>query len=159
MSVHEPTSYKTKRDTARGIILHNGSVLLIKRSRLGLNYYSTPGGGIEPGETPFEAVKRELHEETSLELNVEREIYQWHEGPHIHYFFYCTYVSGVPHLQEDAEENQNGPDNTHTPIWIDANEIIMCNFGYWEPLKNILANDIKNGLPEISKIITTSAVV
>src|SRR5262249_42904604 len=42
-----------------------GRFLLIKHRRLGT--WLPPGGEIEPGETPFEAAKRELFEETGLD--------------------------------------------------------------------------------------------
>ncbi len=44
---------------------HDGRVLLIKHKRLGT--WLPVGGEIEPGETPLEAARRELFEETGLE--------------------------------------------------------------------------------------------
>src|SRR5262245_49341723 len=44
---------------------HRGRVLLIKHKRLGT--WLPVGGEIEAGETPLEAARRELHEETGLE--------------------------------------------------------------------------------------------
>ena len=44
---------------------HDGRVLLIKHKRLAT--WLPVGGEIEPGETPLEAARRELHEETGLE--------------------------------------------------------------------------------------------
>jgi len=43
---------------------HGGAVLLIRHKRLGT--WLPVGGEIEPGETPLEAARRELHEETGL---------------------------------------------------------------------------------------------
>ena len=51
-------------------IIRDGKVLAVRRAAgdyLGGNY-ELPGGGIEPGETFEEAVKREAREETGLEV-------------------------------------------------------------------------------------------
>jgi 8-oxo-dGTP pyrophosphatase MutT (NUDIX family) len=44
---------------------NGGEILLIRHKRLGT--WLPVGGEIEPGETPLEAARRELHEETGLE--------------------------------------------------------------------------------------------
>jgi ADP-ribose pyrophosphatase YjhB (NUDIX family) len=45
--------------------VHDGEVLLVEHKRLGL--WIPVGGEVEPNETPLEAAKRELLEETGLE--------------------------------------------------------------------------------------------
>lgn len=45
-----------------------GRILLIRRSDNGK--YSVPGGGLEAGETVAQAVVREVHEETGIEVDV-----------------------------------------------------------------------------------------
>ena len=52
------------RDSARGIIIRNGKVAMIHS--LKYDYYKFPGGGIESGESPADAVIREVREEAGL---------------------------------------------------------------------------------------------
>ena len=50
-------------------IMRDGKVLAVRRARKpALNLYTMPGGVVEIGETLFEAVKREVREETALEI-------------------------------------------------------------------------------------------
>jgi len=55
---------------AQAIILRNGRILLGKRSREGWykGLWCTFGGRIEQGETPAEAVMRELYEELGIKI-------------------------------------------------------------------------------------------
>jgi 8-oxo-dGTP diphosphatase len=54
---------------ASAAIMHNGRILVVRRARKpALNRYTMPGGVVEAGETLFEAVKREVREETALEI-------------------------------------------------------------------------------------------
>jgi ADP-ribose pyrophosphatase YjhB (NUDIX family) len=48
-------------------IIRDGKVLIVRRARKpALNLYTLPGGVVETGETLFEALKREVREETQL---------------------------------------------------------------------------------------------
>ena len=50
-------------------IIRDGKVLVVRRARKpALNLYTMPGGVVEAGETLFEAVAREVREETALEI-------------------------------------------------------------------------------------------
>ena len=50
-------------------IMRDGKVLAVRRARKpALNLYTMPGGVVEIGETLFEAVKREVREETALDI-------------------------------------------------------------------------------------------
>lgn len=53
------------RDSSFAIIVHHNHVLLVK-ARAKENW-QLPGGRLEPGETPQQALLREVHEETGLE--------------------------------------------------------------------------------------------
>jgi len=50
-------------------IVHDGKVLAVRRARKpAINLYTMPGGVVEAGETLFEAVTREVREETALAI-------------------------------------------------------------------------------------------
>ena len=52
------------RNSARSIIIRNGQVAMVHS--LKYDYYKFPGGGIEAGENPLEAMIRETREEAGL---------------------------------------------------------------------------------------------
>ena len=69
-------SLRTKDRTAvRGVVMDaDGRIDLIHSKKHG--YYNLPGGGVEAGETPDEAVVREVKEETGCDVVVESKIGQ-----------------------------------------------------------------------------------
>lgn len=146
-SVANLPDYTTRRDTARAIIYKDGCILVIDRVRPDARYYSTPGGGIEPGETAASAVIREVFEETSLRVELGREVYIWKEGEHEHHFFVCTYISGSPKLHNLAEENYDLPGSSHTPMWVPIATIGPGTFGYWEPIREKILQGVIYGFP------------
>jgi 8-oxo-dGTP pyrophosphatase MutT (NUDIX family) len=52
--------------TASGIVVSERGVLLLKHRRLGI--WVQPGGHIDAGETPWDAARREVQEETGLRV-------------------------------------------------------------------------------------------
>lgn len=52
--------------TASGFVVGPRGVVLLKHKRLGV--WLQPGGHVDPGETPWEAARRECWEETGLEV-------------------------------------------------------------------------------------------
>ncbi|MDG0808054.1 NUDIX domain-containing protein [Cohnella rhizosphaerae] len=52
-----------------GLIIENDSILLVEYNERGI-HYNLPGGGLEPGETIVDGVKREVLEETCAEIEV-----------------------------------------------------------------------------------------
>lgn len=63
--------YDNPAPTASALVLHDGRLLLTRRARdpyAGM--WDVPGGFIEPLEQPADAVRRELLEETGLQIEV-----------------------------------------------------------------------------------------
>lgn len=81
-----------------GIVSQNGKIMLCQRKpedRLGLKW-EFPGGKLEPGETPQQALERELREELAIETRTGR-IYDVYSEPNIMIlFFRSELVSGTP---------------------------------------------------------------
>ncbi len=72
MSMFESKEPRASRYIASALLERNGSYLFIKQSKPGGAYPETlhiPGGGIEPGETPAEAVQREVWEEIGVKVD------------------------------------------------------------------------------------------
>lgn len=105
-----------KRISARGIIIEDNCVYAIyRRKKLPdrvKEWYSTPGGGVEEGESPQQAVIRELDEELSVDVEViELLDIKWEEK-NIVFLFHCRIVGGIPKLG-GPELEKNSEDNVY----------------------------------------------
>lgn len=57
------------------ILLRGSELLLMNHRRLGLNYWVLPGGAVKEGETVADCARREMREETGLEIELGRLVY------------------------------------------------------------------------------------
>jgi 8-oxo-dGTP pyrophosphatase MutT (NUDIX family) len=96
------------------VVTATGRVALIERRRQGLHYWAVPGGGIEPGESPEEAARREVHEELGLDVVLDREVDR--QGSQV---FYVARVETERALRLGGPEVQrNSADNSYEPVWV-----------------------------------------
>ena len=64
--------------TVIAIVIYHQNILILKRTRPssdGLGFWELPGGGLEYGETPHQALIRELKEETNLDIKIIKPVY------------------------------------------------------------------------------------
>jgi len=111
------------RDRAGVIIIEKNQVALIKRIRNNSVYYVFPGGGIEEGENPETAAKREAFEELGVKVNVS-ECVSKVEFNGTQYFFLSEIVNGTFGTGQGEEyTGVNSDRGTYLPIWIDIENL------------------------------------
>lgn len=106
---------------AVAIIIRENNVLLMKRRNKGKEYYVFPGGGVEDNETVEQAVLREVLEETTLQVSIDKLLYHHHYvNDSDQYFYLCTFISGEPKLgnANEKEEMEKNNDNFYQPLWV-----------------------------------------
>lgn len=111
------------RNRGSVVIVENDKVAIIRRVRDGIIYYVFPGGGIEKGEAPEEAAKREAFEELGVEVVVNECIAKI-EYNGTQYFFLSeiingTFGTGQGEEYTDKERNKG----IYLPMWIDIKRL------------------------------------
>lgn len=109
------------RERASAIIVKGNTILLIHRYKPEEEYYVLPGGHVEEGETPEEAIIREIREETGLQTTRIPQLlfYTNHDGNTdvIHPVFACQVQVGE--LVFQGEEALSDPVNDRfQPEWV-----------------------------------------
>mgnify|MGYP000205630659 CR=1 FL=1 len=114
-------------------IIRDGQILLIEKKRgLGSGKINGPGGKIEPGETPLEAIIRETQEELCITPHAPLKLgelkFSMSDYADIHCHVYrADSFSGVPTETDEA-----------VPVWTELGEIpyhrMWEDDQYWLPL-------------------------
>ena len=113
---------KNMRHRVIGIVIKNNKVLLMRRLKNGQEYYVFPGGGVEENESFEEALKREMKEELSINIEnpkllfeLENQMQDQYGGhmtgyPNEHYFLIENFTGqpelGGPEKERTDDKNQ-----------------------------------------------------
>ena len=100
----EESGYATPKLDIRAVVLDGeGAVLLVREKEDGL--WTLPGGWVDVGESPSEAVEREVKEESGYEVRAARLLAVWDRDKHPHpplpfhvykLCFHCELLGGDP---------------------------------------------------------------
>lgn len=135
----------------RAIIMTDTHILVMFRNKQGSKYATLVGGRINEGETPEEALVREVREETKLKItNYELVFIEEHAAPYnSQYIYLCEVESYNPvDLEEFSEEatlNRLGI-NMHKPMWVAKTG--FKNLAFRTPaLQSAIVEGLKKGFP------------
>ena len=114
-------------EVVAAIIMKDGEVFATQRGYgEWQGWWEFPGGKIEPGETPQEALVREIHEELDADISVGAllETVEW-DYPTFHltmHCYLCTLLSASLNLNEHQAAAWLTPQTLTTVKWLPADE-------------------------------------
>lgn len=109
--LNEQTGYATPKVDVRGAVFRDGQILLVRERTDGC--WTLPGGWADPGDTPSEAIEREIREESGYIARAHKlvAVYdrarQGHEPPHpfsiYKLFFQCELMGGEASASSETD--------------------------------------------------------
>ena len=112
------------------LIVHGGRIFATQRGYGEWEgYWEFPGGKVEPGETPEDALVREIKEELATEISVERYVdtIEW-DYPAFHLSmrcYLCNVLSGSLTLLEHEAAAWLDREHLRSVQWLPADETII----------------------------------
>lgn len=114
---------------AAAIIIQDGALALIKRTRPGRLYYLFPGGQVEPQEANEDTVRREVKEELGFDVEVGRLIAEVVFEQKSQFFYLADVTGGTFGTGDGAEMlgKVSAMQGTYEPVWIPISELTNHN--------------------------------
>ena len=93
------------------------------------DWWEFPGGKMEPGETPEQALLREIREELDTEIRIDKFLYtvDW-DYPQFHltmHCYICSLLGDTLHLNEHEAARWLSREEIHSVRWLPADEILL----------------------------------
>lgn len=117
------------KSRVRAVIIENGKLLTIKRTKLDLVYWVIPGGGVETGESNKEALTRECREELGINVQIKELIFDMiSKKPETfgqkEYFYLTNIISGVIGSGRGPEfQNNSGYSGQYDIEWVKITDL------------------------------------
>ena len=117
-------------EVVAAIICKDGKIFATQRGYGDFkDWWEFPGGKMEPGEAPEEALKREIREEISTEIIVEKHLHTVeYDYPKFHltlHCYICSLVSEALHLNEHEAARWLSKDEIYSVKWLPADEEVL----------------------------------
>lgn len=129
--------------TVAGIIFHKNKFLIVEEVDQGKVVYNQPAGHVESGENLIAAFKREVLEETGLDVSpdyISGIYYHYREDLNLHFLRFCF----VAELDECAETHPQDSDILQA-LWLTKDELLAKGDKIRSPLVIECLNDHLNG--------------
>ncbi len=117
-------------EVVAGIITDSGKIFATQRGYGDYkDFWEFPGGKMEPGETPQQALARELREELSVEVDVGEFVCTVeYDYPGFHltmHCFYCSVTGGTLTLLEHEAAKWLDMEQIHSVDWLPADVVVV----------------------------------
>ncbi len=121
------------------IIIESGKILLMHRIKADKDYFVLPGGSVEESEDNISALIREIKEETSLEIEVDKLLWQVNNefDKRTQYIYLVSKYFGNLKLGSPEKDRQS-EDNKYILEWHDIKDLESLNFFPSEIKMNLL---------------------
>jgi 8-oxo-dGTP diphosphatase len=144
-----PTEKLTFRIAGYGIVIQNGQILIATGKNTGKYWF--PGGGVDLGEKITDAVRREIMEETGIEVEIKKElaseeIFFYYNPQDLAFHQYSIFFQCKPLSMEVGPEDQlDSEEETEKPHWVDIKKLKKEDFhpGAEKVLNHILDVGVK----------------
>ena len=121
---------RKKIEVVAAVILQDGKFFATQRGYgEWKDWWEFPGGKIESGETPEEALKREIREELATEIEVKELLttidYDYSKFHLTMHCYLCTILNGQPSLLEHEDARWLEMDELDSVRWLPADKDVI----------------------------------
>lgn len=146
--LHFDQDIRIDNQRCAAIILKDNKLLMMHRIKDGYEYYVFVGGHRQVGEAAEDTLKREIMEESSLNVKNVKLVFEFKDYARDNYDFYyvCEWESGEPKLGGE-EKKKNSKENYYNLEWIGIDTFETLNVlpafaKHW--VVDVVVEDLKN---------------